>query len=68
MKNLNEKNLWAGLIHLLSQWSLLPSSTLNREEFLSILFRRLQPFKLGKMHDSVLRYYKHMYLPNIYCA
>lgn len=53
---------------LFSQWSLFPRSTLNRQKFLSGLCRRLQPFKLGKMHNSMLRYYKHVYLHSIYCA
>lgn len=68
MKNLNEKNIWAHVMQLFSQWPLLPRSALNREEFISKLCRRLQPFKLGKMHYSVLGYYKHMYLHSMYCA
>lgn len=69
MKNSDEKNLWAGLIYLFSQWSLLPRSILNTEEYLSGLCRRLhQPFKVGKMHNAMLGNYKHIYLRSTYCV
>lgn len=69
MKNSDERNLWADLIYLFSQWSLLPRSILNTEEYLSGLCRRLhQPFKVGKMHNATLGNYKHIYLRSTYCV